>query len=173
MATTNVVTQPTKAENRSGLFDLSTVLTAQELEALANRRINLGRNGQYDTQIVTATMGMKLSDAGQLAVWLLRREAETQINKARNDKALAYFNVHCPVLLSKEPDLAKGATAGVCTVCEWFKGSTAQADVLKLLNEWQGEASKRASDKQSVLDQYQRAVGIIATFYGPSIQKHD
>jgi hypothetical protein len=156
-------------EDRSASFDLSTVLTDQEIEILATRRVTLSRSTQYEVSIVTLTSGMKLSPAAQLAVWLMRREAAGLIAKKRDDDAMAFLNVDCLELMSTIPELAVRATETIARICGTFTGANAKAEVLQLLNTWQSETSKRSGDKQKVLDAYQRAVGIVATFYGPAI----
>jgi hypothetical protein len=148
-------------------FDLLDVLSTDEFAALGRKAIELKANGAYKKAIKAAVGQMTLSDAAEYAVYMLRKAAGNYASKVLVDDSIDAFSMAIPKLLAKNPTVVKIATQGILEVAASFKTAS---DCIAVLDKWYGPASVQMSDKAGVLDSYQRACGIIHTFYGPAIK---
>jgi hypothetical protein len=159
--------QTQETQSSWNTFNLLTVITPDELAALGRKSIEMKANKATAKAIKTAVAGMRLSDATELAVYMLKKTAEEYIIKTRINDAVDEFERSVPYLIGKSEKLVKRATEDILEAIASF---AAKADALEALDKWYGAASVKTSDKQALLDCYSKAVGVIGTFYGPAIQ---
>jgi len=144
-------------------FDLYTILSEDEISALGRKAIEMKVNKANRSAFSTACDGMKLSDAGELAVYLLKKTARDYADKKRVDDAVEAFTGAVPLTLSKSAINVKLAEAAILETASTFRSKAA---TLEALDKWYGPASVNTSDKTHLLDCYQHTVGIIGTYFG-------